>query len=284
MQSIGLQPRAFKPAFQTFPNVMKTTMRWAWAGALATAAGSSTVQVFRLNSLYDPDFTGAGSQPKYFDTLCAASGSTAPYGYYRVKRTHFRVCFVNPNSTASTSSYAFCQPYTVNPMSTTAQLQDLFENVQVLTGVLGVNGNNNSVFNIEGSVDHAAMWAVRDWEDNEDFTAPYNSNPAMVTYLQVGVRAQDDTTVATMRVFVQLCYEVEMFSLNNAGLSAVKAAVLEEAKVASVTTDCSVQKGGKQGEGLGKFAGGGGNANRDLGVRCVCDRCSRSTPGTGPSS
>jgi hypothetical protein len=107
-------------------------------------------------------------------------------------------------------------------MSTTAAFQDFFENVNLRTGILTANGNNNSVFNIEGSVDHAALWAVKDWEDNEDFQAPYNSNPAAVTYLQVGVRAQDDTTVATMRVVVQFVYEVEMFSLNNAGLSAVR--------------------------------------------------------------
>ncbi len=263
MQSLTLQPSAFRPAAQTFPNVMKTTMRWAWAGALATQAGASTVQVFRLNSLYDPDFTGAGSQPKYFDTLCAASGGTAPYSYYRVRRTHFRACFVNPNSTAATSSYGFCQVYTVNPMSTTAAFQDFFENVNLRTGILTANGNNNSVFNVEGSVDHAALWAVKDWEDNEDFQAPYNSNPAAVTYLQVGVRAQDDTTVATMRVIVQLVYEVEMFSLNNAGLSAVRVTDVgsSESKSARPTSDLVPSRGAVQ-----------SNCENKTGVCPCCER------------
>ncbi len=228
MSTISAQPSAFKPHVQTFPNVMRCSMRYAWTGNMATATGVNTVQVFRLNSLYDPDFTGAGAQPKYFDTLCAASGSTAPYAYYRVRRTHFRVTFMNPSTTSTAAGYAFAQVYNTNPMSTSSTIADLFETVNCRAAPLATSGNGPfSIVGIEGSVDHAKLWAVKDWEDDEDFVAPYNSNPAAVSFVQVGVRAADDTTAFTLRVVVQLVFEVEMYSLNNAGLSAVRRAIID---------------------------------------------------------
>lgn len=223
---IGGSPKAFMPEVQTFPNVTRTRMRYAWTGSLATQAGANTTQVFRLNSLYDPDQTGAGAQPKYFDTLCAASGGTAPYQYYRVKKTHFRVMFTNPSSSSSTASYAFCQVYSTNALGASSTIADLFETVNCSCAQLAPAGNGPfSVASLEGRVDHAKLWGVKDFDDNEDFVGVYNGNPAMVSYLMVGVRSADDTTVATMRVVVQLVFEVEFYSLNNAGLSAIRSAL-----------------------------------------------------------
>lgn len=51
-----------------------------------SSAGVAAVQVFNLNSLFDPDRTGAGHQPRYFDQLAAL------YGRYRVDRAIVEVC------------------------------------------------------------------------------------------------------------------------------------------------------------------------------------------------
>lgn len=42
-----------------------------------------------MNSLYDPDFTGTGGQPFYFDQLSAV------YNRYRVLRAEFSVNIIN---------------------------------------------------------------------------------------------------------------------------------------------------------------------------------------------
>ena len=36
-------------------------------------------QRYRGNSMYDPDFTGIGSQPRWYDTFMGASGGSQPY-------------------------------------------------------------------------------------------------------------------------------------------------------------------------------------------------------------
>ena len=39
---------------------------------------------YRGNSCQDPDLTGIGAQPRYFDTFCGPQDSSAPYGNYNV--------------------------------------------------------------------------------------------------------------------------------------------------------------------------------------------------------
>lgn len=52
-----------------------------------------TEQAFRLNSLYDPDLTGAGHQPYYFDQL------TGQYTGYRVYEVAWRITAWSPSVT-----------------------------------------------------------------------------------------------------------------------------------------------------------------------------------------
>lgn len=264
MSTLTAQPSGFMPHVQTFPNVMRTWMRYAWSGTLTTSAGVNVVQDFRLNSLYDPDFTGAGAQPKYYDTLCGASGSLAPYGFYRVRRTLFRVTIMNTSTTSTVGAYGFAQVFNANPVGTTSTIADLFETVNCRAANVAPSGNGAfSVVSIDGSCDHAKLWAVKDWEDDEDFTGAYNGNPAAVSFLRCGVRAADDTTAITLRVMVQLVFETEMYSLNNAGLSAVRRSLIEGASAASAPVKPVESVGGSKPVVA---------ANSATGVACKCGR------------
>lgn len=60
-----------------WPAVFPTKLRYTDYRAVV-AAGNQLVYVYRLNSVFDPDFTGAGGQPSGFDQLAAL------YGRYRV--------------------------------------------------------------------------------------------------------------------------------------------------------------------------------------------------------
>ena len=53
--------------------------------------GSATANIFRCNSLFDPDFTGVGHQPMGFDQMATL------YRSYRVHHVSFKVTFRNSN-------------------------------------------------------------------------------------------------------------------------------------------------------------------------------------------
>jgi hypothetical protein len=216
-RSISRLPGTFLGEIQTFPDVLWTKLRWSKYGTLETAAGTATSQVFRLSSLYDPDFTGAGSQPRYYDTLCAASGGSAPYGYYRVRKCHYRVTFVNNNTTSATASLGFVQPYFTNTLSATCTLDKYFDAPNCDTVVVSANTNPNMSQVVEGTIDIARFLGIKDIEDEQDLWGAYNSNPAVNVFLNVGVRAQDDTQVGTIRYIVQLVWEVDFFDLYTSG-------------------------------------------------------------------
>lgn len=75
-----------------FPDKMVTNLRYVDAINLTGAVGTVGANVFRMNSCYDPDLTGTGHQPMYFDQICGAVGS-APYSKFRVIGSRITVKF-----------------------------------------------------------------------------------------------------------------------------------------------------------------------------------------------
>jgi len=56
------------------------------------AAGAGQYQIFRPYDVYDPDQTGVGHQPMYFDRLCS---STGPYQSFVCPRSEFQLRMSN---------------------------------------------------------------------------------------------------------------------------------------------------------------------------------------------
>lgn len=52
-------------------NKFKATLRYSDLITLQDSVLSYRSQIYRANSVYDPDFTGTGAQPRYFDQLSA---------------------------------------------------------------------------------------------------------------------------------------------------------------------------------------------------------------------
>jgi len=64
---------------------IRRTLRYAQTNTIDVANFGISAQVFRANSLYDPDYTGTGHQPNGFDQLIAA------YNHYTVVGCRIRV-------------------------------------------------------------------------------------------------------------------------------------------------------------------------------------------------
>jgi len=78
-----------------FPDQLRCTLRYSDAGSQFTGSIAPAAQVFRANSLFDPDLTGAGSQPEYFDQLAAI------YGQYCVQGCRFKAEIFNTGTTSN---------------------------------------------------------------------------------------------------------------------------------------------------------------------------------------
>jgi len=61
-----------------FPDELRTVLKYKQNGVSLTGTTTPSARVFRINSCFDPDLTGTGHQPNFFDQL------TAIYGRYCV--------------------------------------------------------------------------------------------------------------------------------------------------------------------------------------------------------
>lgn len=86
-----------------FPQKLSVRMKYGDSFTIGTiTAGTAWYNVFRTNSIFDPDVTGIGHQPRYHDQLAAL------YAFYYVKKTSIKVTF-HP-STDSGSIIGFVIP------------------------------------------------------------------------------------------------------------------------------------------------------------------------------
>ncbi len=82
-----------------FPPTKTVVLRYSDVYPLVeAAAGAGQVQQFRCSDAYDPDYSGVGHQPMYFDQLCAGNG---PYLVFACPRSVWRLRLVNNSSSVA---------------------------------------------------------------------------------------------------------------------------------------------------------------------------------------
>jgi hypothetical protein len=180
---------------------MYITLRYAEnvSTSVVTLAGSN--QIFRLNSIFDPNAAVGGTQPYGYDQLAAM------YNRYRVLKTKWKIVFA-----AATAGYAA----TVVPIngalsSAVSDLVSLTSSAMVpyakyFTYSLGAkppvtSGSMN--LNVLGGVTRV------EYITDDRFEAQIGANPAEVISLNIGIYNPSGGTI-TISYFVELWYEVDL--------------------------------------------------------------------------
>lgn len=199
-RSIGQADRAF------------AKLVYSDAFAYTIALGSPALQVFRGNSLNDPDYTGVGHQPRAYDQF------TALYDKYRVLGSSItaRIAYGSSASAGAINLIACVIPSS-SPTSLAAENALITENRYAKTRYL------NAYQGMDKPLKHymttAKMFgtpsvAVRA-EDN--YAAVVGNNPSTVWYWHVYVSTLDFATNSSATVYLTLNYYVEFFKPLNEG-------------------------------------------------------------------
>jgi len=102
--------------------------------ALTSTLGVTQRYLFRANGMFDPDFTGTGHQPMYFDQLAAL------YDHYTVTRSKIKISIVNTTqadgTTPATAGGVVSLCLEDDTTAPTAFL-DLIENSTATTKIIG---------------------------------------------------------------------------------------------------------------------------------------------------
>lgn len=128
-----------------FPDRLRTKLHYCDVVNLSASAGSPGLWQFRMNSLFDPDFTGTGHQPQWFDQLSAV------YNFYRVLGSKITVTFIpaHVSDTEANDKGPYICGITTVPSATAfsaATYSALLEDGNAVTGVIvDKQGGNNKL-------------------------------------------------------------------------------------------------------------------------------------------
>lgn len=195
-QSDGIVGLTSRPLI--VPSRFEGLMSYEFVGALAPAAGSATANVFRFNSVYDPDFTGVGSTAAGYGQLSAL------YGRYRVLSARVTAEFVNTSTTTPLTCFMVVNPVTtvgVNIVSILQQRHVWSKSIATSTG--------NATVKHELSGPVGAFYGVPATQvrDEDDFAGLIGANPNNGVFCHIGAYA-DGATAGAYTLHVRIEYHV----------------------------------------------------------------------------
>jgi hypothetical protein len=180
-----------------FPNRMLTRLRYCDTYAVVSTAGAIGKQIMRWNSCFDPDQTGTGHQPLYFDSYAGV------YDHYAVVSATAVVTFV---SNAATSAVVVgC--VTDDDVTTSTTLTTLLEQNNSKTLLLPSVAGALSTRTIQMSWSAAEMFNI-DPFTSETYKTAVSGNPTEISGLLIWAAPVDGSSTTTTQVLVEMEMDV----------------------------------------------------------------------------
>lgn len=169
-----------------FPLVRNCKLVYSTFVTLSTAA--FTGARYRLSSLFDPEFTGVGHQPRGFDELAAI------YDKYRVMGTALRI---QPAVTAGPGNTAFvcvqAYPWSQGNVSSFNEAKEATNSTAIL-----VSQDKPRTLKFYFPTYKSLGVPRRDFLSDEAFAAAVSTNPSNSAMLHLGVASPDQSTTTTV--------------------------------------------------------------------------------------
>lgn len=177
---------------------------------LSSSSGIQASQVFRGNSLFDPDFTGSGAQPVGFDQWATF------YNNYRVRGAKINIQFATAGTTAGSQTWDLC---CYPSLSTTVTAQDSSHVQPLAKWKLGNLGSNTKF--ISSYVSTAKMFGTnkRSIAINDSYGAAIGSNPTNAWFFIICSQPADQSTSGSCFAYVTITYYTEFYDKQNLTLS-----------------------------------------------------------------
>ena len=173
--------RVLKSATSTpFPRTLSVPFKYGFQGTINQATAPYT---YRLNSLHDFELAAGGGQPRYFDTLCGANNTCAPYFQYRVNAAKINIKFhaVNASQGSIRHNDAFYVVATVHLPITTlpSSLSEALERSDCkVISFNSFDSGSKSTHTYSRFTRIAPWYGNSSTKQSRNFTAAHNANPA----------------------------------------------------------------------------------------------------------
>lgn len=192
-----------------FPDRIKTRLKYCDVIQLTGAGGTAARHQFRMSSCFDPDFSGIGHQPHWFDTYATV------YQTYRVLGSKITVTF-SPNN-ISDSEVNDRGPYIVgltgneNSIWNSNTLIDVMEDPSSQHVVLGDKQGANNVKTLVAT--YIPMRDL-DTDSNDDLVrALTNNNPIRNFFMNVWAMDMTESAIVDVVAKIEIDFIVQFATL-----------------------------------------------------------------------
>lgn len=178
----------------------------------SNAVNTASTYSFRLNSLFDPNYTGTGHQPYQFDQL------TGIYNNYIVERTAFKVTFRNTDAAGSYNGiFVGASVFTDTNVADSANgktLSEIKEKAVTQVRPVAIQLNSENFITMQSVIDMArclGMSKVSYMGNLEDHGAQYSANPTRTVYLELCIVDPDANSGSDMVADVELTFFAKLW-------------------------------------------------------------------------
>lgn len=187
-------------------NALWTTMVFTQRNNMATGAlGAPGIQLYRLNSLFDPDATGVGQQPMFYDQLSPI------YQRYCVYQVEYKIVVCNQ----STSLDAIVGIQANADATTSTDVDRYIMNGNCEWNIVERN-NGAAIRTFQGTVDLPSMASMtkEQYMADDQYQGIVSGNPGIQFYLKVFAANVDETsgTTGLVRMYTELRYKCKLFN------------------------------------------------------------------------
>jgi len=179
------------------PKLM-TKLRYSQIVDLSNGIADHGMQQFRLNSVFDPDYTGGGSQPPYFDRMASI------YSSYRVLSAKYRV-----RCAWKTGSNQVLAVWTSTVATAVANLQAALSQTDSRSLIAFSNSDPNDVLQKWQPIAKVMGVERAEIETDSDYGALISTNPTKQAYLNLYSGNLSGTATSTASALVEITYYVE---------------------------------------------------------------------------
>lgn len=189
-----------KGPMDAFPDTFLTNFVYEESINFTALSGADGIYQFRGNGPYDPNYTGTGYQPKWFDQMASF------YSKYAVKYVDVSVTWYNQGSVP----YLLAIQASPEPSAGSLNYDYVSTGANTILGKLGPTGSSKSMMNMKKRFYTNRILACS-YKDSGNI-ATFSSNPANQYYIHLAARTLDLSAVniyATVRInyFVELSWK-----------------------------------------------------------------------------
>lgn len=189
-----------------FPDRTRVKLRYTDLVELQSASVSGADYVYRGSSVFDPDFTGTGSQPANFDDFAFI------YDRYRVHGSTISISVTN-YATGSVDAVTLLISARFTSTAITSLTTLLGAQAQPYSRLIKPQSVNSlqRPYTMSMSTRKRMGMTPTQYAGNQDLTATVNTNPAQNWYWHLSVLSDDLTSTNQVSINVTLTYDVEFY-------------------------------------------------------------------------